>query len=196
MECEMGIKYAYIFDFDGVLFYTMEGHFQCYRQALEEFGVPINREQFYRQAGMKGVEQIAYFAEEAGVILDPHDVYRRKVQIQKGHEPVAEPIRCNVDWLIMLQKNGNPLAIASGSSKPSILPVLKQHAIHMEVVVSSEDVERGKPHPDLFLEAARRLSVQPDLCIVVEDSDAGVEAAQAAGMGVLRYYDRKEQRGN
>jgi HAD superfamily hydrolase (TIGR01509 family) len=188
-------NYAYIFDFDGVLFYTMEEHFQCYRQALEEYGVAIDRAQFYRQAGMKGVEQIAYFAEAAGVRVDPAEVYRRKGEIQKSRDPAAEPIKCNLDWLVMLKKNGNPVAIASGSSKPSILPVLERYGISIDVIVTSEDVKRGKPNPDLFLEAGRRLGAPPERCIVIEDSDAGVEAARAAGMAVLRYYDIQEQGG-
>lgn len=188
-------KYAYIFDFDGVLFYTMEEHFQCYRQALEEYGVPIDREQFYRQAGMKGVEQIAYFAKNAGVKVDPGEVYQRKVEIQKTRDPAAEPIRCNLDLLLMLQNNGNPVAIASGSSKPSILPVLDRYGISIDVIVTSEDVKRGKPNPDLFLEAGRRLAAPPERCVVIEDSDAGVEAARAAGMAVLRYYDIPKQGG-
>lgn len=188
-------KYAYIFDFDGVLFYTMEEHFQCYRQALEEYGVPIDREQFYRQAGMKGVEQIAYFAEAAGVAVDPQEVYRRKAEIQKFRDPAAEPIRGNLEWLVMLQKNGNPAGIASGSSKPSILPVLRRYNLNIDVVVTSEDVKRGKPNPDLFLEAGRRLQTPPERCVVIEDSDAGVEAARAAGMAVLRYYDIPKQGG-
>lgn len=182
--------YAYIFDFDGVLFYTMEGHFLCYKQALEQYGVTIDREQFYRQAGMKGVEQIAYFAEKAGVQLDPGEVYKRKGEIQKYSDPVAEPIGCNVELLKLFQRSGNPVAIASGSSKPSIMPVLQQYGLSVEVVVSSEDVEKGKPNPDLFLEAARRLGKAPRDCIVIEDSDAGVEAALAAGMAVFRYHDR------
>ena len=190
------VLYAYIFDFDGVLFYTMEGHFQCYRQALQEYGVPIDREQFYRQAGMKGVEQIAYFAGAAGVSVDPGEVYRRKGEIQKSRDPVVEPIRSNLNLLQMLQKNGNPVAIASGSSKPSIFPVLRRYNMNIDVVVTSEDVERGKPYPDLFLEAGRRLQAAPERCIVIEDSDAGVEAGQAAGMAVLRYYDNREQGGS
>lgn len=191
----MSEKYAYIFDFDGVLFYTMESHFQCYKRALAEYGVDIDREQFYRQAGMKGVEQISYFAEKAGVKLDPEAVYRRKGEIQQTQDPMAEPIQSNVNLLLMLQQNGNPVAIASGSSKPSILPVLKQYGMSVDVIVTSEDVPKGKPNPDLFLEAARRLKTKPKHCVVLEDSDAGVEAAEAAGMAVLRYFDIDEKGG-
>ncbi len=188
-------KLGYIFDFDGVLFYTMEGHFQCYRAALEEFGVPIDRAQFYSQAGMKGVEQIAYFSRAAGIEVDPEDVYRRKREIQESRPAVAEPIESNLALLRLLQDNGHPVSIASGSSKPSILPVLEQFGIATDVIVTSEDVVRGKPSPDLFLAAAEGMGVPPERCIVLEDSDAGVEAALRAGMSVYRYYDGSKGEG-
>ena len=72
------MKFAYIFDFDGVLVRTMEAHFRCYQRALEEVGVPIDRGQFYRQAGMTGQERIRYFAQRAQVSVDVEAVYRRK----------------------------------------------------------------------------------------------------------------------
>lgn len=187
-------NFAYIFDFDGVLFYTMEFHYRCYKQVLQEYGIPIDRRQFYSQAGMKGVEQIAYFAKLAGVSVDPSEVYRRKREIQGACEVTAEPIACNISLLKLLMKNGNPVAIASGASKESIRPILHCHDLSIDVLVTSEDVERGKPHPDLFQEASRRMNVPPSRCIVIEDSDAGVEAALAAGMGVLRYFDAEKQK--
>lgn len=64
------MKYAYIFDFDGVLVNTMEAHFACYKQAMEEEDVPIDKKQFYFQAGMTGREQMKYFAKEAGKQID------------------------------------------------------------------------------------------------------------------------------
>lgn len=182
-------EWAYIFDFDGVLFYTMEAHFHCYEQALAEYGIPIDRDQFYRQAGMKGVDQIDYFAKKAGVSADPGAVYRRKREIQEACEMSAEPIECNLDLLKLLMAAGRPTAIASGSSRKSILPVLEGFGLDVEVLVTSEDVARGKPFPDLFLKAARKMAISPARCMVVEDSEAGVEAAHAAGMGVLRYFD-------
>jgi HAD superfamily hydrolase (TIGR01509 family) len=82
-----------------------------------------------------------------------------------------------------------PVAIASGSSRQSILPVLKQYEIEVDAVVGAEDVARGKPYPDLFLCAAQRLGQPPANCIVVEDSDVGIEAARAAKMKAMRFYD-------
>ena len=183
--------FAYIFDFDGVLVRTMAAHFVCYQQALAEVGVPIDRAQFYSQAGMTGREQIQYFADRAGVKVDASAVYNRKREIWAASDPtpLIEAIPCNVRLLRMLRQAGVPVAIASGSSRSSILPVMQRHAIEADAVVGAEDVARGKPNPDLFLRAAERLGVAPANCIVIEDSDAGIAAAKAAGMNALRYCD-------
>jgi len=184
-------RYAYIFDFDGVLVRTMEAHFQCYKQALKEFGVPINHKQFFHQAGMTGQEQIRYFVERAGVKADIGEIYRRKRAIWDKNRHAITTIDCNVAFLRMLRAADVPVAIASGSSRRTILPIMKQLGIETDVVVGADDVRRGKPHPDLFLCAAKRLGVSPKYCIVVEDSDVGIDAARAATMKAIRFYDNE-----
>ncbi|MFC7439748.1 HAD family hydrolase [Laceyella putida] len=90
-------------------------------------------------------------------------------------------------FLDLLKGAGYPLAVASGSSAAIIGSVLKQTGLqtYFDVVLSSEEVPRGKPAPDVFLEAAKRLGVAPEHCVVMEDSQYGVEAAKAAGMGCV-----------
>ena len=185
--------HGYIFDFDGVLVNTMEAHFECYREALAEVGVPIARQQFYSQAGMTGREQIAYFASQAGRAIDADAVYRRKREIFRLTDAGSRTttIECNLALFRLLKKAGVPVAIASGSSRLSIMPVIVRFGIEADAVVSAEDVTRGKPNPDLFLRAAERLGVEPRYCVVVEDSDAGIEAARGAGMKALRFYDNE-----
>jgi len=181
---------AWIFDFDGVLVNTMETHFACYSQALEEAGVPIDKAQFYSQAGMTGREQIAYFARRAGKSVDVDAIYRRKGEIFRARKPEARAIESMVDLYKLLRANGHPVAIATGSSRPSVMPVIEQFDLAPNALVTSEDVQRGKPNPDLFLAAAERLGAPPDRCVVVEDSDVGIESAKRAGMRALRFFDR------
>jgi beta-phosphoglucomutase len=186
------MKYAYIFDVDGVLINTMEAHFACYKQALEEVNVPIDKAQFFRQAGMKGQEQIKYFAEKAGIVVDAGKVYQRKRELfDKWGEDVNQ-IECNVELICALKAAGFPVAMASGSARASWVRVVEKIGIHADAVVGAEDVSRGKPHPDLFLCAAAKLRVPPENCIVIEDSDVGIEAAVAAGMKVMRFCDNSE----
>jgi len=183
------MKTAWIFDFDGVLVNTMEGHFACYSRALAEAGIPIDRDRFFAQAGMTGREQIAYFARAAGKSADADAIYRRKKEIFEERRPPATAIQSMVDLYRTLQASGAPVAIATGSSRSSVEPVIQAHGFAPDALAVAEDVMRGKPHPDLFLLAARRLGVRPEDCIVVEDSEAGIEAARAAGMRALRFFD-------
>lgn len=183
------MSFAYIFDVDGVLMRTMKAHFACYKQALAESNVPIDKAQFYAQAGMTGQEQIKYFAEKAGVQVDAEKIYTRKRELFQEHKGSAEAIDCNVGLLNVLKSARVPVAIASGSSRKSWVPLLAKFGIQADALVGAEDVKRGKPHPDLFLCAAEKLGVPPANCIVIEDSEAGIDAAKAAGMKVMHFYD-------
>jgi HAD superfamily hydrolase (TIGR01509 family) len=180
---------AWIFDFDGVLVNTMEGHFACYSQALAEHGIPVDRSQFFSQAGMTGREQIAHFAAKAGVTIDPDAVYRRKKEIFDERQPEAVVIASMAELFRVLRGAGARLAIATGSSRASVLPVIAKLGLDPAALAAAEDVTRGKPHPDLFLLAAHRLGAAPAECVVVEDSDVGIEAARRAGMRSLRFTD-------
>jgi HAD superfamily hydrolase (TIGR01509 family) len=185
------MTYGYIFDFDGVLVNTMEMHYEAYKKAMEEAGVPIVKERFFRQAGMTGREQIKYFCDLAGVKADVEEIYRRKGELARDHPERATGIECNLALLKTLNAAGVPVAIATGSSRPSIVPIMKKFGIEVDAVASAEDVKRGKPNPDLFLCAAERLGLEPGECIVIEDSDVGIEAAKRAGMKSMRFYDNK-----
>ncbi|MDP6107529.1 MAG: HAD family phosphatase [Candidatus Brocadiia bacterium] len=183
------MKWAYIFDFDGVLANSMEAHYECYRRAMEEVNVPLPRDEFYALAGMPGREQIVYFAEKVGLTVDAKEVYARKREIWDDEKPKSEAIECNIELFRLLQQAGHPVAVASGSSRPSILPAMEQLGITVDVLVTSADYTVGKPDPELFLIAAERLGVPPDHCIVVEDSEIGIEAAHAAGMKGLLFTE-------
>jgi len=99
----------------------------------------------------------------------------------------TQPIFPGIPELIQSLATRVPLAVASGSSHPVIGVVLAMQDLrrHFPVVVSAQDVSRGKPDPDIFLLAAQKLGVKPELCVVIEDSVAGVTAARAAGMKVI-----------
>ena len=182
------MSYGYIFDFDGVLVNTMELHYEAYSRACMEAGIPVDKKKFFSQAGMTGREQIKYFADKAGVEVDVEAVYRRKSEFGKDWTQRATDIECNIVLLRILRKNGVKVAVATGSTPKSILPIMEKFDIEVDAIATSEDVKRGKPNPDLFLCAAEKLGLPPNRCIVIEDSDVGIEAAQNAGMHSFRYY--------
>lgn len=179
---------AYIFDFDGVLVDTMVAHGACYEEALAEVGVPMPLAEYYSMAGMTGREQIRHFAAKVGKTVDVDAVYRRKGELYLKHIDKATPIPVNIALLRVLKAAGHPIAIASGGSRQSIAPVMERFDIPTDALVTCDEVERGKPAPDLFLIAARRLGADPADCTVVEDSDVGVEAALRGGMKALRFH--------
>jgi HAD superfamily hydrolase (TIGR01509 family) len=86
-----------------------------------------------------------------------------------------------------------PVAVATGSSPPTILPIMRHLGIEVDAIVTAHDVERGKPFPDLFLSAAEKLGLPAERCVVVEDSDVGIEAARAAGMQAMRFHEMLAQ---
>ena len=85
-----------------------------------------------------------------------------------------------------------PLTVASSSNRPLIDLVLELAGLapYFQATVSSEEVQRGKPAPDVYLEAARRLGVAPERCAAIEDSESGIRSAQAAGMKVVAIPNR------
>ncbi len=180
---------GYIFDCDGVLVNNMELHFASHSQACLEQGVPTDRAEFFFQAGMTGREMIRHFARKAGKEIDVEKAYQRKAELFAQFSEKIRPIVCNLQILHLLRAAGCPVAIASGSSHRSLDPVMRRCGIAADAVVTSEDVKRGKPNPDLFLAAAERLGIPPQDCLVIEDSDVGVEAARRAGMRAMRFFD-------
>lgn len=183
------MRYAYIFDVDGVLINTMEAHFKCYKQALQEVDVPIDKAQFFKQAGMTGSEQIRFFSDRTGKVVDVEKVYTRKRELFEKYVEGVKRVECNVELLRAVKTAGSLVAIASGSARRSWVRLIERLEIPADAMVGAEDVKRGKPDPDLFLSAVEKLGVPPQNCIVIEDSDAGIQAAKAAGMKAMRFYD-------
>ena len=100
----------------------------------------------------------------------------------------AEPTRGARELTAHLASHGVPQAVATSSSRESLRHKVAHHADWFELfeaVVIADDVERGKPAPDIFLEAARRIGARPERCLVFEDAKSGVDAALAAGMRVI-----------
>ena len=180
---------AWIFDFDGVLVNTMETHFACYSQALAEAGIPIDKAQFFSQAGMTGREQISWFARRRASAWTPTPSTgaRERSSRNESRRPGRSTAWSSCCTCCARRDDAWP----SQRAAPAIpsQPVIDQFDLAPDALVAAEDVQRGKPHPDLFLLAAERLGVTPQQCIVVEDSDVGIECARRAGMRALRFFD-------
>jgi HAD superfamily hydrolase (TIGR01509 family) len=176
---------AVIFDCDGTLVDTMPIHHEAWKEAFSlhsaPFDFPWNR--FVSRAGMTLERTVVELNREFGCNLDPDTVARAQRAAYARRQDEIRPIVFVTEFARSL-RDRCPLAVASGSRREAVLHALRIAQIEdwFDVVVTATDVERGKPWPDVFLHAARRLGRAPERCLVVEDGIMGVEAAHRAGM--------------
>lgn len=188
---------AVIFDMDGVLLDSEPLHEQVTKSVLAECGVTTAGGGPY--VGMTTRESFAQICREFGLPHDPAELDARyTARVIPLLRERAAPLPGVPDVLRALRARGLRLALASSSGLDVIEATLEGLGLRglFETVVSAADLPRGKPAPDVFLEAARRLGVAPEACVVIEDSERGVQAARAAGMrcvavpcSVTRHHD-------
>jgi HAD superfamily hydrolase (TIGR01509 family) len=178
---------AVVFDMDGVIV-DSERVWDDVREAYtREVGGTYSESATRDMMGMSSVEWSRYMAEKLGVPGTPEEINAAIVARMLERYGEAPPLipgavdavrRCAARW---------PLAVASSSNPELIEVVLEASGLRdvIPIAVSSQDVARGKPAPDVYLEAARRLGVDPRSCAAVEDSHNGIRSAKAAGMRVI-----------
>jgi len=158
------------------------------------------REQFTREAGggwhegaqeemmgMSSTEWSRYMHDELGVPMEPDEISAAVVERLKAHYRLAVPLLPGAVETVRALARRWPLAVASSANRPLIDLVLELTGMTglFRATVSSEEVPRGKPAPDVYIEAARRLDTAPEQCVAVEDSTNGILSASAAGMRVV-----------
>jgi HAD superfamily hydrolase (TIGR01509 family) len=178
---------AVIFDLDGVLLDSEAAWRDAKRDLVEEWGGAWKDEASRAMLGMSAPEWSAYMRDELRVDRDPReidaDVVRRLLAGYHERLPLLRGAREAVERLAARW----PLGLASSSNLEVIEVVMESggFAPFFEAWVSSEEVARGKPAPDVFLEAARRLGADPARTAAIEDSHNGILSARAAGMTVV-----------
>jgi beta-phosphoglucomutase len=180
-----------LFDLDGVLVDTAEFHYRAWKRLADELGVPFDRQMNH---GFRGVGRMdclhkllgdhvhCFVDEEKQLLADRKNAYYLEQVHSLTPEDLEEGARGLVMGLRGLPDGGARLALVSASRNARL--VLQR--LHIEdwfdAIIDGGDVTRGKPDPQCFLLAAERLRVRPEACVVVEDADAGLQAARAAGM--------------
>jgi HAD superfamily hydrolase (TIGR01509 family) len=178
---------AVVFDLDGVLVDSEEIWDEARRTLALERGLAWPESAQHEMMGMSSSEWSRYMRERIGLEESPEEisaeVVRRLEQIYRRHLPLLEGA---VEAVERMSERFR-LGLASSSNRPIIELVLELAGIaeHFEVTVSSEEVGRGKPAPDVYLEALRRLAVMPNRAAAIEDSTNGILSAGAAGMLVV-----------
>ena len=180
---------AVVFDLDGVLIDSEQVWDEARERLAEERGGRYTEEAARDMMGMSSVEWSRYMHDVVGLPEPPEEisaevvrrleaVYRERLPLNEG--AVAAVQRLGSRW---------PLAVASSSNRELIDLVLELTGLadDFRATVSSEEVARGKPAPDVYVEAARRLGVEPGRCAAIEDSAPGIRSAKAAGMRVIAF---------
>lgn len=195
------MSWGAIFDWDGVLADTSAHHERSWALLSAETGRPLPPGHFHRGFGMKNDEIISSLL---GWTCNPAEIRRLSLRKEQLFRRLARaegvsPLPGVRAWLRALDRAGVPRIIASSTHRRNIEALLKLTGLDgFRGIVAAEDVRRGKPAPDVFLEAARRLGFPPNLCVVFEDAPAGIAAARAAGMRVVAVattYSRARLRG-
>jgi HAD superfamily hydrolase (TIGR01509 family) len=178
---------AVVFDLDGVLVDSEHVWDEARKELAAKRGGRWHDRASRDMMGMSSLEWSRYMRDEIGLREPPEEisaeVVRRLEEIYRRELPLVEGAREAVERLAARW----PLALASSSNRELIDLVLELSGLarHFRVTVSSEEVARGKPAPDVYLEAGRRLGVLPERCAAIEDSENGIRSAEAAGMRVL-----------
>lgn len=161
----------------------MPVHFRAWQEVAGAFRLVFPEERFYALGGVPTLKIAAMLLAEQGLPFDPAVVAHEKEQavLRRFHE--VRPIPAVVEIARQRRASGK-IAIASGGGRAMVERTLRTIGLidWFPVIVAAEDTTRHKPEPDVFLEAARRLDVAPEACVVYEDTDLGLEAARRAGM--------------
>jgi beta-phosphoglucomutase family hydrolase len=179
-----------IFDCDGTLADTMPAHYEAWVAALADRGLEMSEDRFYALGGWPTRRVADLLIAESGRPIDAEQLSHEKELRFRRMLHLIEPIGPVVD-VVRRYRGKLPIAVATGAVRPICEQILHQIGIPnwFDTIVSSEDVARHKPDPDAFLEAARRLDVEPRFCLVYEDTDPGVEAARRACMDCVDVRD-------
>jgi len=190
----MTIK-AVIFDLDGVIVSTDQYHYQAWKKMSDEEGIKFNETINNRLRGVSRMESLeiilekaerTYTPEEKIVLAERKNTYYRESLSEVKPDDLLPGAKHTIDEL---KKRGVKIAI--GSSSKNTPTILKQIGLAdaFDAVADGNDITRSKPDPEVFLLAAERLGVPPEECLVVEDAEAGVQAAIAGGMNVAAVGD-------
>jgi len=178
---------AVVFDLDGVILDTEELWDEVREELARERGGRWSDRAQADMMGMSSREWSRYMHEVVGLSEPPEEINREVVRrMLDGYEELLPLIDGAVDAVRRIGARW-PLGLASSSNRELIDRALELSGLAplFRETVSSEEVARGKPAPDAYLEAARRLGVEPSRCVAVEDSTNGIRSAHAAGMRVI-----------
>jgi alpha,alpha-trehalose phosphorylase len=190
---------AVIFDLDGVLLSTDEQHYQEWKKMADEEGIYFDRTINKRLRGVSRLESLEIILEKAQIAYDEQEKIALAERKNAYYQELIQQIKPQsvlpgvVDFLTALKKKGILLATASSSKNAPTLLKLTGLDRFFDAMADGNDITRSKPDPEVFLLASERLNLAPNVCLVVEDAVAGIEAAKSGGFRSLAVGDAAEQ---
>lgn len=177
---------AILWDLDGTLADSRTYHWRAWQRAMGDEGLTITEEQFLASFGQRNDTILGMWlgpnadSDQVVRVGDAKEAFYRELVRTEGITPLPGA----AEWIRSLHEGGWGQAIASSAPKLNVKVMHEALGFsgYIDTLVGAEDVSRGKPDPEVFLAAARRLGVPPERCVVVEDAEAGVEAARRGGM--------------
>lgn len=186
---------GYIFDLDGTLVDTMPLHYRAWNRAMQHAGLKeeLDEDMFYSLGGVPSRRVAKIFADHYGLSVDVEKVFHQKEALFLELRAEMKLIEAVVAFARRAVAHGVPVSVASGGPRDIVRHTLELMHLHtlFPVVVTPEDVAHGKPAPDMFLLAAKKMRVPPARCLVFEDADPGIQAAVAADMQWVRVPSRR-----
>ena len=182
---------AYLFDCDGTIVDSMPLHYIAWQQALAEWNCSFDEQLFYALGGTPTREIVSLLNQKNGLSMPPEavasqkeDLYFKRLSELKAIPEVVEHIENQYGKI--------PFAVVSGGTRDSVSASLLSVKLldKFDVLVCAGDYKRGKPDPEAYLLAAAKLGVAPGTCLVFEDTDMGIQSADAAGMASVKIPPR------
>lgn len=195
-----------IFDFDGIILDSEPLHFQAWKSAVNRLGIELDYDDYIENyTGQRDRDMIPRLLKDKNLSLPAAEIEELVLTKIKEYKIITQamtepPMVPDFDlFLLDLYEKYTNIGICSGSYRPDIDQALSKlqkgrFKPYFKTIVTAEDIQQGKPSPEGYLLAAKRLDRQPEQCVVIEDSPQGIKAARAAGMlviGMLTSFSRE-----
>ena len=182
---------AVLFDMDGVLIDAKDWHYEALNKALKHFGFGISRESHLSTFdGLPTREKLKMLTKARGLPEQLHEfinALKQTYTLEISHK------RCKPSFnhqyaLSKLKAEGYKIAVCSNSVRQSVETMMQFSALepYLDLLISNEDVSKGKPDPEMYIQAMSTLEVKPEECLILEDNDHGIQAAIASGGNLLK----------
>lgn len=182
---------AIIFDMDGVLVEARDWHYEAFNKALNLFGLEISRnDHLFKYDGLPTKDKLKILTDEYGL---PPKLHKFINELKQKYTMQIIHTKCNPSFiheyaLSNLKKEGYRMAVASNSIRITIDTIMEYTNLsnYLEFYLSNEDVEKGKPDPEVYIRAIKKFNLLPTECLIIEDNPNGIKAAEGSGAWVMK----------